>query len=152
MAAPDCCEALGLSRVIVAFFAPMITFITWLITYRLTKRSERRKEDVSKIEKLCEQIDSIHKLAYQYHSADAEDRSLATEIHVLIRIFVADLVRARLMSLEQTNLTAIGLRRAVTYENFETHDFKPRQRLDPLLKRIDKECEHAKALIEASRA
>lgn len=151
MESPDCCDALAWARAFMMLVAPVVGVVTWWTTYRLTKRSDRRKELTSKIDKLCGQIDAIHKLAYQYHTSDSEDHSLESEIHVLIRIFAADLKLANVLVQEQMNSLVIGLRRAITLRNFETRDFSSKRLNDPLLRRVDEACEKLKTSIDESR-
>ncbi|WP_148040537.1 hypothetical protein [Marichromatium sp. AB32] len=152
MSLPNCCDVLAWAQVFTDLpVTAIVAFFTWFATSRLTKRSERRKELLSEIDKLCRKVDNIHRLAYQYHTSEKEEKDLASEILVMIKILSEDLSNANLLQRTQVCRLMIGLRRAVTLENFDTCNFSAKQLRDPLIKRIDEACAKLKKSIDESR-
>ena len=100
-----------------------------------------------RIAKLHEQVDSIHKLSYEYHTADSDNRSMAADLSARIQILADDLRRLDILSVEQKIQLIVGIRRAITLKNFETNDFVHKRLDDPLLKRISRACEDLKVAL-----
>lgn len=150
MVAPDCCDALTWARIVAPLAAVLVSVVTWALTRQSTVRSEHRKEMKEKIDKLNGQVDTIHKLSHQYHTAEVEDRSLASELHVLLKILAADLGRIDFVDTVKMSELVMGLRRSITLRNFETSEFSPKRRSDPLLKGIDEACGQIKTLLDSA--
>lgn len=150
MTTPDCCEALAWLKGGLPIVAIVASVVTWWVTQQRTKHSAKRNEAKSDIVKLKDRLDIVHQRAYQYHRGAEGDSDLATEIHVLLKIFSGDLDRFSILDGYETSLLLIRLRQAITLENFETDQFEEKKLDDPLLESIDLACDHIKSSLDSA--
>ncbi len=92
----------------------------WIVINRQHNRREARKEIRAKLDKVCKDFTDLEKLAESYHMADTHSVVTARQIKLSLQRVVYSVDHLGLIKHQARDFKIIALRRAITFENFDT--------------------------------
>lgn len=94
----------------------------WLVINRQHNRREARKETRAQLDELREALAELEQNAESYHSAANHSERDARRIKVQLQRATYAVDRLGLLNCQERDVRVIALRRAITFENFDTKD------------------------------
>jgi len=113
----------------------IVVIAGWFLINNQHNARESRKEVRSDLNGIKDALDSLENLAISYHTED-HDPHLANEIRLKISRISQMIKTARIISNEESNKCIIKLRKAITYDNFDSADHTPKEYGDEIISEI----------------
>lgn len=111
----------------------LILVIGWFAVHRLTVKREQRKEARECIDAFVRTLREIEVKAISFHQGDVLDDNLARVLRFDIQRTIAKLKRQPFTSFRISSDLLKEFRRAITYKNFDSKNFKCQPANSPIL-------------------
>ncbi len=128
----------------------LIVFAGWYIINEQNKRRETRKEVRQSIDTIAVDLDAITDLAYEYHSTRDHDSDVSQRIKYELLRLEKSLNRLKYPISVNVDAEVIGLRRAITFKNFDTAEHVALSSNDELFNSISESVCELREKLESS--
>lgn len=106
------------------WFRQLITWAViwfgWYVVNKQCNSREKRKELRHAIYSIVSNLDEFEKKVVAYHTSDARDRELASDIRLSINRIISSIMLLKSSGLTIDNKVALQLRQSVTLKNFDS--------------------------------
>lgn len=111
---------------IIAAIIPWVIAVTgWIVVNRDNNKRESRKELRAKVDRVIQDVRSLHSIALKYHTAQHRDELAARQIRADLKLISNRIFQLRLLNPERASCLIIDLRQRITLTNFDTREHTP---------------------------